>query len=668
MTKRLQHNGKKYKNISDTSLYLISIPIIFMVIFAGYGNSLSAGFHFDDIDNIVNNEGIRSFHSLGGFASIHGYRRLLPMLTFGLNYAVDGYDVQGYHIVNIMIHSIASICVFFLITISINILSNAGKYKRKQAIAAGLAGAMVFASHPLQTQAVTYIVQRMALLATLFYLMAMIGFAQIRKGGSIKANIGYGILIFIGIVGGILSKEIIATLPIMVILYELYFKKAALFASKQRIIAVLIILTLLMLIVPLMFGNQLHSVLFSSKMSQRYGDPMLTNANYFLTQMTVIPRYIQLIFIPIGQTLDHDIAVKTSLFDVWVITGIIITLCLFLLAWRIRKNLKLLSFGILWFFVTLSVESSIIPLPNTMFEHRLYLPMIGVSYIVAEITLYTIKRWKIMRPGIVIALICIVLTALTWQRNTIWANEFTLWHDVIRKSPNKARGYYNLGNAYYANGQYDEADKLYERAVLLNPHYVRAYNNLGVIAEKEKKYERAIKFYQEAIDIETGYFRSYINLTRVYIETEKYDKAIDTLERMKDVSGESAQYYEQLGIIAMKRNDLEAAEKNLNVSLSIDSKQSGVYNNLGIVYSKMNKVFEAESSYKQSLEIDPKNAGTFYNLGLLSIEMGKYKEAAGYFEKTLKLNNNHVPARRNLDGIRKMIEESQGLNQKETVK
>jgi hypothetical protein len=367
-----------------------------------YSNTFNASFHFDDTPQIVENYLIRD---IGNLPEILKGTRGVTMATFAVNYAIGGLDVVGYHIVNTLVHIINGVLAYLVLFFTLMLIgSDEAKSKKIAAFAA-----VLFVAHPIQTQAVTYIVQRMESMASMFYLLALVLFIR-GAGATTQAK---RIALYAGVAAsyvlGFYSKEIAVTLPFIVFLYDFYFLSAGDVkgpAGRWPLYAVLSILLAIFVWTTLIpaggFGDLSEE---SAGASAGFGVKGISPLEYLYTQFNVIVYYITLLVAPLNQNLDYDFPISTSLFSVPQIkpgtvlnyplpppfVSLLILLAiaaagvyLFMRARRgADKRMALISFFIFWFFVILSPTSSFIPIIDVIFEHRLYLASLGFFAIFA---------------------------------------------------------------------------------------------------------------------------------------------------------------------------------------------------------------------------------------------------------------------------------------------
>ena len=383
--------------------HYIACFLVAVATLVAYSNSVTAAFHFDDIPHIVENYRIRSLHNI---PSLLFSSRGVTIATFALNYAVGGINVVGYHLVNTAIHIANGIMLYFLVFLTLNITRNAGGgvddlWSKRISICA----ALLFAVHPIQTQAVTYLVQRMEILASLFYLLALLLFIK----GAATSSAERRALLYGGVVLsyilGFASKEIAITLPAILLLYDLTFiSRGNLRGLLKRwplygTLTVLLIFFVIKTLIPLGGFSDVSAA------SAGFGVKSIAPLEYLFTQFNVLIYYIALLIMPRIQNLDYDFPVSHGLFEmpqikdgtvlnfplpppfVSLIVLLLVVGCGIYLFVRSAgadgRRGRMISFFIFWFFILLSPTSSFIPIVDVIFEHRLYLASAGFFVILA---------------------------------------------------------------------------------------------------------------------------------------------------------------------------------------------------------------------------------------------------------------------------------------------
>ena len=339
-----------------------------------YSNTLNSPFYLDDLNFIVKNPYINNFQNLFNIWRCYPCR-FVTFLSIALSYHFNGLNVLGYHLFNITIHLASAILVWWLVLLTLRTpVMKDDKITKHANLIAFFAG-LIFVSHPVQTEAVTYIWQRAASMAALFYLASLCFYIKSRLlvlTGEHKAC-SYYILSLIMAVLAMFSKENSITLPLIILLYEFSFFEFKKIPHSKYFLPFLLTL----FIIP--------SMMLLSKMEQFQEFKILADwkenppLHYFLTQFRVIVTYIRLLFLPFNQNFDYDYHISTSFFE-WptLISFLFLTSILFG-AKQLFVKYRLIAFSIFWFFLTLSVESSFFPLSKVIYEHRLYLPLVGYS-------------------------------------------------------------------------------------------------------------------------------------------------------------------------------------------------------------------------------------------------------------------------------------------------
>jgi tetratricopeptide (TPR) repeat protein len=326
------------------------------------------------------------------------------------------------------------------------------------------------------------------------------------------------------------TKEIAFTLPIMILLYELFFLKAKNSFNWKGLAPFL--LTLLIIPFTIMITRSLSPVGVLRDLAK---SELISPYHYFLTQLRVMLTYIRLLFIPLNQNLDYDYPIAKSIFQAPVILSALFLIFVLLAALRLFKKYRLASFGIFWFFITLLPESSIIPIKDVIFEHRLYLPMFGFSLFLSSGAYYLFREKRIKLMALTLFLLVICYSVLAYQRNKIWKDDLTLWNDVVHKSPKKARPYISRGVAYHDQGNSPQAISDCTKAIEINPNYAEAYNNRGNAYTEQGNLPQAILDLTKAIEINPNLAQAYNNRGVAYYEAKEYDKAWQDVHKAEEL-------------------------------------------------------------------------------------------------------------------------------------
>jgi len=556
-----------------------------------YSNTFYSSFYFDDIHSIVNNPAIRNILHLQAIWNFWP-ARFFTYLSLALNYHLGQLNVLSYHLFNLAVHLTSGIlvCWFMLLTCSTPVMQ--GQKITKHAKLIALFASLVFITHPLQTQGVTYIIQRATSLATLFYLLALTLYVKSRlleqQRESPQARKLFYCASLVAAVMAMFTKEMTITLPWMILLYELCFLK-----TKERLNwKPLIPFLAALLIIPLtMFLTR--SVDFMGMKMVLGNPPDISSWQYLLTQFRVMVTYLRLLFIPVNQNLDYAYPIANSLLALPTLISLIFLVSILTIAIRIFSRYRLISFSIFWFFLTLLPESSVIPIKDVIFEHRLYLPMVGFSFFIVTLIYYLFEKRSLKTMVIVLLMLTSCYAVLTYRRNLVWQNELTLWNDVVHKSPQKARPYYNRGNAFKDRWNMSQAIFDYNKAIEIDPKDAEAYNNRGNAYYQQGNFTQAIFDYSKAIEVNPKDAMFYYNRGNAYIEQGSIQQAIF----------------------------------DYNKAIEIDPKDAEVYNNRGNAYYQQGNFTQAIFDYSKAIEVNPKDAVFYRNRGNTYYMIKEYDKA-----------------------------------------
>jgi tetratricopeptide (TPR) repeat protein len=526
--------------------HLLAVLSLLFLGLAAYSNSLSGPFLFDDHHSIRNNQAVHWTHlSWSGVQRVvresHSRGRPLANLSFALNYYFGQQDVRGYHAVNVAIHLLSSLLVYLVALATLQLVARREDQRSRPTVAhwIALGAALIFVSHPVQTQAVTYTVQRMTSLCTLFYLTAFVLYIYGRVAQTSRRRWtlwAAGLACWILALG---SKQISATLPLIVIVYEWFFFQD----MSPRWIKRNAKYSLLAL-VPLCLVAWIYLDLMPwESLTKGYAQKDFSLGERLLTQSRVVMFYLSLLVCPHPSRLNvmHHIATSQSLLQ--PITTLISMASIFGLmglAVYLARRQRLASFCILWFFINLVIESSILPLAM-LFEHRLYLPMVGVALLVSWLLFAALENRPQWAVGIVVAASLLLATG-TYQRNHTWKDAVTLWADVVDKNPLESRAQFNLGLALQHRKRNGKAIQHYRESARLDPNDSEVHINWGVILEGQEHFGEAVTHYREALRIKPDYYPALNNLAWVLATCPDAsfrdgDRAVELAKRAAEMAG-----------------------------------------------------------------------------------------------------------------------------------
>ena len=606
-----------------------------------YSNSFDCSFHFDDIPNIVENPAIRNVADVQTWWNANP-NRAIPVFTFALNYHFHQFDVRYWHYFNLGVHLINACLVWWLVGLlfAAPALQDAPLRKYRKEIA--FFTALLFVSHPLATQSVTYIVQRMASMAALFYLLTI--------GLYLKGRLTQTASKYLFFAGGALSaglavfsKENAFTLPLALVLVEICFlqtRKFSLDFKDYRLLLALAALLAVFITVPLKFSFSI----FNSIPPAHGHTYTVTPLNYLFTQFSVIPKYIQLLFLPLKQNLDYDYPISNSFFEARTILGFLLLGSLVGLAIYLFNRNRILAFGIFWFFITVSVESSIIPIEDLIFEHRTYLPSFGFLLLLT-VAVYSLAG----KTNKTLAMAVLLLTAgayaiRTYQRNKVWQNDLTLWSDTVKKSPGKARPFGSRGDYYRDNNQPENALADYSSAIRNNPNYATALHNRGTVYASLNQWDKAQADYTRAIEIDPNYVKAYYNRGNAFLNLGDYARALADFSKALEDESTKTNAHLGRGAAYTRMQQWENAIKAYSEVLVLDPKYADAYYFRAAAHNNLRQLENTVSDYSSYLAINTQNKLAWYNRGVAYAGLKQWDKAIADYSQAIELDPAYVVA------------------------
>ncbi len=624
---------------------LFSIIIISCLGFLVYSNAFICSFHFDDYNYIVDNFYIRNIQNLLNIWKFCPCR-FTAFLSIAINYHFHQVNVFGYHLFNLAIHLVSAILVWWLTLLTFSTPTMKENKITQHANLIALFVGLVFVSHPVQIQAVTYIWQRAASMAALFYLASLSFYVKSRllQADEPSAGLGrfYYIFSLITAIVAMFTKENTITLPLVILLYEFIFfeaKKGLNWRHISPFLFTIFIIPLTMLLTKSARFQEIHDV--------TTGPEGISPLHYFLTQFRVMATYIRLVFLPFNQNMDYDYPIFKNIFELPVLTSLFFLITILYSAKRLFSKHRLVSFSIFWFFLTLLPESSFLPLKDVIFEHRLYLPLVGYSMFLVSGVYYLFGKNSIKTMVIVLTMIITFNSILTFQRNKVWKDEITLWDDTVRKSPHKARPYNYRGLAYYNRGGFAQVMFDYNKAIELNPNYTDAYNNRGIFYIHQGNFVRAISNFAQAIEIDPNYAQAYCNRGVSYTKQGNAAKAIPDYNKAIEINPDYVDAYNNRGIFYVHQGNFVQAMSDFAQAIDIDPGYAKAYYNRGLIYAKQGRSTQAISDYNKAIELNPDYLDAYYNRGLELGRQKKFTQALADYNKDLEINPNDAQAYNN---------------------
>jgi tetratricopeptide (TPR) repeat protein len=595
----------------DQNYKLLVIGLILVVGFFIYSNTFYSPFYFDDNKFIVNNPAIRNILDPVAIWNF-SLTRFIVFLSLALNYHFHQLNVLGYHFFNLLIHLGAASVVWRLVMLIFSTPALREDKLSKNSKSIALFTALIFLAHPLQTESVTYIWQRSTCLAGFFYLACVYLYlksrvAQIAKKPWLKPYISSILLAILGL----FTKENTVTLPAAITLCEFCF----LGLDKRRDYKYTIPFWFLFPVIP--------ALLY---LSRSYS--LSTGWQYFLTQIRVMMTYIRLVFIPLRQNLDYDYPLAKNFTDLSVLWAFVCLSGIMVSVIRVFSKYRIISFSVLWFFLTLLPDSSFVPLEDVIFEHRLYLSIVGFSLFLTSLIGYSLGHRSFRAMVAVLLIVTGSYAMLTYRRNFTWQDEIRLWNDVVAKSPDKARPYYNRGVVYWERGNVEQAISDFSKAIARNPNnYALAYYNRGVAYDEQGRFLEALADYTRAIQVNPSLAEPYNNRGNLFKRAGNLAQAYIDFNKAIEVNPHLAEAYVNRGAVYALQGDFNQAILDFSKSIEINPGYVIAYTNRGNVHAHQGDFAQAIADFARGIAVDPGYAGNYIHRGHVYLKIKEYDKA-----------------------------------------
>jgi len=626
----------------------LSLALLIVLV---YSNTILNTFHFDDIPSILEKPWVRGLDKIPEFI-LSFFQRPLVILSFNLNYSISGFEVWSYHVFNILFHIIATLLVYKLVQQIIFFLGKHTSKNTSHLFSWPYFSALVFALHPLSTQSVTYISSRSSILATIFYILSLILFFKGFNERNFNKRSGrisfFGSFLFF--LFGVLTKEIIITLPAALFIFHFYFIWKKSFGSWLSVHGKWVLL----LLIPIFAGIGYKQFVGGGFLAASSAE--LSSSTWLLTQTSVVPfEYFRKFLFPFNLNLDINFPILQNwlnpknwlgLFSLSILIIIWIRISIGNApntAWGIEKRCS--GFGLAWIFLTLLPTSSFIPLLDPVMEHRTYLPLVGFTLVAASIFSWIYltclkiisKRFLYFSVQLVMLLIVVLFSLIAIDRNKVWKDEFTLWADAKYKSPNLVRPYNNLGQAHDKVGNYNEAIIEFKQALKINPNYFFGLNNLGNIYGKQKNYEEAINYFKKALNQKSDYSPAYYNIARAYHLTGKKHAAVEAYKKAIQFNPYFEQAFYNLAYLSMELSSFDEAIENFNKFIKMQPNHARAHFGLGNAMMMKGQLDLAMLEYRTSGTLDPKFALPYMNMANIQMQIKNIPAAIENYQKVLEI-------------------------------
>jgi protein O-mannosyl-transferase len=666
--------------------------LVALAAIAAYANSLAGPFVFDDRLSIVENPSIREWWRLGRVflpdRELPVAGRPLVNLSFALNYAAGGFDVQGYHLANILVHVGCALLLFAIVRRTLQLPAIGAAFSARAADLA-CAAALLWAVHPLNTEAVDYLTQRTELLMALFYLLAL--YAGIRAWRSSRPGAWQAAAVFSS-AAGMACKESMVTAPIVLVLYDRIFLFGSFrdaLRARWRLYAGLAS-TWLLLAALMSSGPRIHSAGFSAGVQPW---------TYLLNQTMMIVRYVRLAVWPRSLVLNYGVPLPLTLDDV-LPYALVVVLLLLATALALARWPKLGFLGA-WFFITLTPTSSIVPIATEVgAERRMYLPLMALS-VLAVLAATRAIDWvtraaaaRAERPvssrvawigTAVLVIAASALLAATIDRNREYESSLSLARTVAERYPTSVahhmlgaelsrtdshdeavaqlrqavtgdpKASYTLGVELFRQGKLNDAVDAFQKFVREQPmllEVVSARDLMGQAFARQQEWPQAVEQYRALLTMRPASVEYQGQLAESLFRQQAFKEAVDEYTRYLQFKPNDAVALTSLGIslVALDRED-EAIAAFRRV-VAIDARNGDARKNLANALFDRRKLDEAMEQARQAVALKPDDPGAHDVLGRTLAVKGALAEARAEFESALRLDPNNADARTDLEKLK----------------
>ena len=628
-----------------------------LIVLAGcmaYWSSFKGVYVFDDPAVIAENPTIRSLWPIGRVLSppVDGSPvtgRPLVNLSLAVNFALGGTDPWGYHAVNLAIHILAALMLFWIVRRTF-LLPPLRERFGTRSTGLALAAALVWLVHPLQTESVTYVCQRAESLAGLLYLGTVYCCLRAFQTDRVRWPIAAVALCLLGMA----TKETMATAPVVVLLYDRTFLASSFreaLRRRWRLYASLAATWALLAALVVQADNRAGTAGFGVGTSPW---------DYAKTQCGAVVHYLRLCFWPDPLVLDYGRDLATG---PWQVVPYAIVVILLLIATVLSlRYLPWAGFLGASFFLILSPTSSIVPIAHPIVEHRMYLPSAAVIVMVVVVggwawgrlasgglagRLPAVVRWAI--PVAAVSALVGTEAYLTILRNRDYHSAVSIWQQTVRHVPWNDGARYNLGNALANQGQFTEAILQYRQALELKADYVEAHNNLGNALARQGHLAEAIAHYHEALKLKPAHPQARNNLGAVLASQGRLAEAIEQYRQAVMSRPDYVDARVNLAIALTSQGQVAEAIEQYRRALEWEPNRAEVHNNLGLALASVGQVAEAIEQFRRALELAPDDPDAHNNLGAALARLGRLDEAIPRFERAVQLSPGDTIARQNLD-------------------
>jgi len=659
-------------NLSSVKRILSSkytaIVIILIVSIGVYLNTLSNEFVYDDKTLVLKNHWIRDVKYIpeifltdtwafkGEGSPLNFYRPLMHII-YMIDYHIFGLKPWGFHLTNVLFHAGVSVLVFLIFSMLINQLRFLNlkpkiSNQKSEILSPAFIAALLFAAHPIHTEAVTCVAGIGDPSFTLFYLLSFYLYiypVRDKYINGIKADGKWGKKIILSVFFFFLAtlcKEPALTLPLLLLAYDYSISKTSPHTLQFTLPGII------KRYLPYLIASGAYFILRTYAIGgfaplKRHAQ--LSNYEYVINIFPLFIQYLEKLILPVNLNAFHVFHPVSSILQWKGIIALILTLGFIFIVYIFRKH-KVVFLSLLWIVIPLLPVLYIPALgENTFTERYLYLSSVGFVVLVS-LTIERISQLKALRHRVnfVIVSMLIILTGLysagTIKRNYIWRDNYSLWTDTVEKSPGGYIPHNNLGSANFEQQRFEDAIKEYMIAIKLKPDYPDPHFNLALIYSRQKKFDEAIKEYMIALSLRPNETETHNNLGNVYFEQQRFEDAIKEYMIAIKLKPDYPDPHFNLALIYSRQKKFDEAIKEYMITIKLKPDSPKPHNDIGNIYAEYGRFDEAIREYLIALRLNPEDAETHNNIANAYMEKGEIDKAFEHYEIALKLSPDYVGA------------------------
>jgi len=564
-------------------------PAIIIILVLGINfNTLFNDFVYDDNFEVLQNHWIKDIKYVPEIFSSSSwefigrgsnYYRPLIHLVRMVNYHIFGLKPWGFHLVNIMFHAGISVFVFL---IARKLLGG----DEKSFFSPSFAAAALFATHPVHTEEVAWASSIAGLTFTLLDLLSFYLYMTSTADGRIRSRVNYYLSAAVFFLAA-LSKELALTLPVVIVLYEYLFNRSRPLTCLKRCMPYLAAAGVYFILRWRVLGGVVPAK----------GHNELSGFMYFLNAFPLFAAYLNKLVIPLDLNAYYVFHPVMSIFEPRAVISIAVTLAYVLFSYISLKKNKTAFFAFSFIVITLLPALYIPALGTNVFAERyLYLPSFGFVILVSLLVAWIRKdkpEWAIA------ATICFfILAGLysigTISRNGVWKNDYSLWEDTVKKSPDGSEPHNSFGWACYKRGLIEEAIEHFYIALEINPAHAEAHNNLGVVYGTGRLTEEAIEHFQAAIALNPDFADAHNNLGIAFGKKRRFNEAIRHFQAAVKLKPGAADIHDNLAVTYMNAGLIDKAIEHFQAALELSPDNTSIHLKIARAYELIGMVKKAE--------------------------------------------------------------------------